>query len=66
MKPDLLLRIDPSPVVELNRDVAIAMRNGLGPGRGKSGTDGTLSIFRHRKSRTTPSVPSFTTFQKME
>jgi RNA polymerase sigma-70 factor (ECF subfamily) len=29
---DLLLRIDPSPVVELNRAVAIAMRDGPAPG----------------------------------
>jgi RNA polymerase sigma-70 factor (ECF subfamily) len=29
---DLLLRADPSPVVELNRAVAVAMRDGPDPG----------------------------------
>lgn len=38
---DLLLRIDPSPVVELNRAVAIAMRDG--PGAGLSQIEGLLA-----------------------
>ena len=38
---DLLLRIDPSPVVELNRAVAIAMRDG--PVAGLSQIDGLLA-----------------------
>ena len=38
---DLLLRIDPSPVVELNRAVAIAMRSG--PGAGLELIEGILS-----------------------
>ena len=38
---DLLLRIDPSPVVQLNRAVAIAMRDG--PGAGLSQIEGLLA-----------------------
>ncbi len=38
---DLLLRIDPSPVVELNRAVAVAMRSG--PGAGLELIEGILS-----------------------
>src|SRR5213075_349109 len=38
---DLLLRIDPSPVVELNRAVAIAMRDG--PAAGLSRIEGLLA-----------------------
>jgi RNA polymerase sigma-70 factor (ECF subfamily) len=38
---DLLLRIDPSPVVELNRAVAIAMRDG--PAAGLSEIEGLLA-----------------------
>jgi RNA polymerase sigma-70 factor (ECF subfamily) len=38
---DLLLRIDPSPVVQLNRAVAIAMRDG--PGSGLSEIEGLLA-----------------------
>ena len=38
---DLLLRIDPPPVVELNRAVAIAMRDG--PAAGLSEIEGLLA-----------------------
>jgi RNA polymerase sigma-70 factor (ECF subfamily) len=38
---DLLLRIDPSPVIELNRAVAVAMRSG--PGAGLDLIEGILS-----------------------
>ena len=38
---DLLLRIDPSPVIELNRAVAVAMRSG--PSAGLQLIDGILS-----------------------
>lgn len=38
---DVLLRLDPSPVVELNRAVAVAMRDG--PGAGLAAVDAILS-----------------------
>jgi RNA polymerase sigma-70 factor (ECF subfamily) len=38
---DLLLRIEPTPIVELNRAVAVAMRDG--PGAGLALVDGLLA-----------------------